>query len=658
MRYNCACMYTPSREEFVAAAARGNLIPVYRELLADGDTPVSAYAELGARRALVPARVASSAARSGRRTASSASRRARSCTWRGRHARRHLVRRRRRRPAAHGASGPTADPTAALAEVLGELRPVDVPGPAALLGRRGRLARLRQRARFERAAARAKPDELGLPALCLVITDTLRDLRQPAPDASRSSRRRTSARPERRRGARTTTPARASRRSSTKLRAPAPPLRPLEPPRVGERAAPNAAVVTRRRLRGRRATASRSTSSPATSSRSCCSQRFSSRAARRRRPVRRLPRAARDQPVAVHVPPRVPRGARSPAPRPRCWCGSTDGEVEVRPIAGTRRAARTAERGRARSRPSCSPIRRSAPSTSCWSTSAATTSGASRESARVDVDRADGDRALLARHAPGLATCAASCAPGIDRARRAARRVPGRHADRRAEDPRDGDHRRARADAARHLRRRRRLHLATRATWTSRSRSARCVDQGRHDLRAGRRRHRRRQRSRSRVRGVRQQGARGACAPSRWRGAPPEGEPDAARDRQLRLVHLQPRPVPGRAGRGGARRAQRRDHRRRRSRRCAPDAHRDLAGPVHAERGRHLAGRDPTLRRARSRSSASASATRRSARRSAATIVRAARVMHGKTSQIHHDGKGVFAGLPEPVRGDALPLAA
>src|SRR5262245_41185790 len=40
-------MYTPSRAEFVAAASRGNLIPVYRELLADGDTPVSAYAALG-----------------------------------------------------------------------------------------------------------------------------------------------------------------------------------------------------------------------------------------------------------------------------------------------------------------------------------------------------------------------------------------------------------------------------------------------------------------------------------------------------------------------------------------------------------------------------------------------------------------------------------
>src|SRR4029078_1516159 len=41
-------MHTPSREEFIAAAMRGNLIPVYRELLADGDRPVSAYAALGA----------------------------------------------------------------------------------------------------------------------------------------------------------------------------------------------------------------------------------------------------------------------------------------------------------------------------------------------------------------------------------------------------------------------------------------------------------------------------------------------------------------------------------------------------------------------------------------------------------------------------------
>ncbi|MDX8402693.1 MAG: anthranilate/aminodeoxychorismate synthase component II, partial [Mariprofundaceae bacterium] len=29
-------------------------------------------------------------------------------------------------------------------------------------------------------------------------------------------------------------------------------------------------------------------------------------------------------------------------------------------------------------------------------------------------------------------------------------------------------------------------------------------------------------------------------------------------------------------------------------------------------------------------------------------VIRAPRLMHGKTSPIHHDGQGVFAGLPSP----------
>jgi anthranilate synthase/aminodeoxychorismate synthase-like glutamine amidotransferase len=32
-------------------------------------------------------------------------------------------------------------------------------------------------------------------------------------------------------------------------------------------------------------------------------------------------------------------------------------------------------------------------------------------------------------------------------------------------------------------------------------------------------------------------------------------------------------------------------------------------------------------------------------------VVRAKRPMHGKTSLIHHDGRGVFAGLPSPLTG-------
>ena len=38
--------YSPTKEAFVERAAQGNLIPVWRELLADRDTPVSAYERL------------------------------------------------------------------------------------------------------------------------------------------------------------------------------------------------------------------------------------------------------------------------------------------------------------------------------------------------------------------------------------------------------------------------------------------------------------------------------------------------------------------------------------------------------------------------------------------------------------------------------------
>ena len=38
-------------------------------------------------------------------------------------------------------------------------------------------------------------------------------------------------------------------------------------------------------------------------------------------------------------------------------------------------------------------------------------------------------------------------------------------------------------------------------------------------------------------------------------------------------------------------------------------------------------------------------------------IVRAPKLFHGKTSEIHHDGKGVFPEIAEAVYGHALPLA-
>jgi anthranilate synthase component 1 len=39
--------YKPTFEEFKECAGRGNLVPVYKEILADLDTPVSAYMKIG-----------------------------------------------------------------------------------------------------------------------------------------------------------------------------------------------------------------------------------------------------------------------------------------------------------------------------------------------------------------------------------------------------------------------------------------------------------------------------------------------------------------------------------------------------------------------------------------------------------------------------------
>jgi len=39
-------MNTPSEKEFIALTKKGNLIPVYKEIVADTETPVSAYYRL------------------------------------------------------------------------------------------------------------------------------------------------------------------------------------------------------------------------------------------------------------------------------------------------------------------------------------------------------------------------------------------------------------------------------------------------------------------------------------------------------------------------------------------------------------------------------------------------------------------------------------
>ena len=86
--------------------------------------------------------------------------------------------------------------------------------------------------------------------------------------------------------------------------------------------------------------------------------------ARRRRSLRRLPRAAGDQPVAVHVPPRVPRGRRHRRVARGAGAARSTARSSCAPSPG-RAGAAPRPRRTPRSRRSCAPTPRNGPSTSC-----------------------------------------------------------------------------------------------------------------------------------------------------------------------------------------------------------------------------------------------------------------------------------------------------
>ncbi|HRC56497.1 MAG TPA: anthranilate synthase component I [Kofleriaceae bacterium] len=163
-------MYVPSREEFAQAATRGNLIPVYRELVADGDTPVSAYAALGQDEySFLLESVVGGATWAAYSFVGVAPRAV--VSWRDGTAKVVWF-------DIDGGGPPrtaewkTSDPTEALVEVMGEMRPVEVPGlPRFWGGAVGYLAYDVVRA-FEELPARARPG-VDIPTVCMVITDTL-----------------------------------------------------------------------------------------------------------------------------------------------------------------------------------------------------------------------------------------------------------------------------------------------------------------------------------------------------------------------------------------------------------------------------------------------------------------------------------------------------
>ena len=328
--------YTPTRAEFITAAHKGNLIPVYRELLADSDTPVSAYAALGAgeHSFLLESVVGGStwAAYSFVGVAPRAVVRWKagtaSVTWYDVDG----------GGAPRTAEWPTNDPTSALTEVMGELRPVDVPGlPRFWGGAVGWIAYDCVRS-FEELPSRARAD-LDLPPLCMVVTDTLLifdNLRQTLKVVATPY----VARPERAEVAYERACARIDAIIAT-LRAPRTPLPTLEPPRHDE--------VTSREV----------PPSSFTKEAFCAavdrvkdyilagdafqvvlSQRFSEPVAGARPlDVYRALRVINPSPYMFHL--EFPE-ARVTGASPETLVRLSDGRVEVRPIAGTRPRGATA----------------------------------------------------------------------------------------------------------------------------------------------------------------------------------------------------------------------------------------------------------------------------------------------------------------------------
>ena len=328
-------MYTPSRDEFIAGAGKGNLIPVYRELLADGDTPVSAYAALGGgeHSFLLESVVGGAtwaaysfvgvAPRAIVRWANGTA----TVTWYDVDA----------GGPPRTASWPTPDPTAALAEVRCEMRPVDVPGlPRFWGGAVGWISYDCVRA-FEELPARARPG-LDLPPLCMVITDTLLifdNLRQTLKVVATPF----VARPEKAEVAYERACARIDAIIET-LRAPRRPLPALIPPRLGE--APAITVppssFTKEAFVGA-VDRVKEYILAGDAFQVVLSQRFAVPAGGARPlDVYRALRVINPSPYMFHL--EFPE-ARVTGASPETLVRLSDGRVEVRPIAGTRPRGRT-----------------------------------------------------------------------------------------------------------------------------------------------------------------------------------------------------------------------------------------------------------------------------------------------------------------------------
>ncbi len=144
-----------------------------------------------------------------------------------------------------------------------------------------------------------------------------------------------------------------------------------------------------------------------------------------------------------------------------------------------------------------------------------------------------------------------------------------------------------------------------------------------------------------------------SAPPRKPSASPPRPKSHDPPDRQLRQLHLQPRPLPRRPRRRAARSSATTPDRRRGARPRAR-GHRHLARPLHADRGRHLPRPDRRRRRPRPdpgrlpRPPGDRPGLRRRGRPRADADARQGRPDPPR-------GTDVFAGLPSPFERDPVP---
>lgn len=144
-------MFTPSKAEFIELAKRGNLIPVYREILADAETPVSAYQKLHKRGGSFLLESVEGGERLGR------------YSFLGTNPRK-LIR-------SDGDTG--SDPLKAVEAEMAQFKPVALPGLPRFIGGAVGFIGYEYIHHVEPTVPRPQRNDLGTPTLCFMITETI-----------------------------------------------------------------------------------------------------------------------------------------------------------------------------------------------------------------------------------------------------------------------------------------------------------------------------------------------------------------------------------------------------------------------------------------------------------------------------------------------------